>query len=121
MSEVNAVGGILQLAVDGQRYDAKGSFKLNAGALKREAVVGAERVHGYKVTPQTPYVEGMITDRGDLDLVELANVTNATVTVILRNGKTFVLRDAWYAADGELTTEEGEFNVRFEGLTGEWI
>jgi hypothetical protein len=31
------------------------------------------------------------------------------------------LRDAWYAADGEGNTEEGNIKVRFEGKSGEEI
>lgn len=113
------VGGVMFLAVDGQRWDAKGNFTYNLGRPKREAVVGTDGVHGYKETPQAPWIEGEITDRGTIPLDELLLVTDATVTLELANGKIFVLRSAWYAADGTGNSEEGNVEVRFEGLTAD--
>lgn len=113
------VGGVMFLAVDGQRWDAKGNFTYNLGRVKREAVVGNDQVHGYKEMPQAPWIEGEITDRGSIPLDELLGVTDATVTIELANGKVIVLRDAWYAADGTGNTEEGNVEVRFEGLTAD--
>ena len=36
-----------------------------------------------------------------------------TLTLELANGKTFVLSDAWYAADGNAQTEEGNLQILF--------
>ena len=114
-------GGIIQLQVNGEIEDAKGNFTFNIGRNKREAIVGADTVHGYKETPQVPYIEGEITDRGTLDLGKLVSLVDATVTLELANGKVIALRDAWYAADGEGNSEEGTIKVRFEGKSGEEI
>ena len=100
-------GGTLSLTVNGVRQDAKGSFSYNLGLPKREAIVGADSVHGYKETPQAPMIEGEITDRGDLDLAAFVQTTDATVTLQLANGKTIVLRNAWFAGEGTVQTEEG--------------
>lgn len=113
------VGGVMFLAVDGQRWDAKGNFTYNLGRPKREAVVGSASVHGYKEMAQTPFCEGEITDVGSIPLDQLLGVTDATVTIELANGKVFVLRDAWYAAEGTANTEEGNVEVRFEGLSAD--
>jgi Phage tail tube protein len=117
----NRRAGQLFVKVNGVQYDAKGNWTYNAGNAKREAIVGADRVHGYKEMPQVPYVEGEITDAGTLDLDAVQNIVDATVTLELANGKTFVLRDAWYAADGDVQTEEGNIQVRFEGMDGDEI
>lgn len=111
-------GGILSLTVNGVRQDAKGNFSYNIGAPVREAIVGSDGVHGYKETPQAPMIEGEITDRGDLDLRALVETTDATVTLRLANGKTFVLRSAWFAGEGTANTEEGNIAVKFQGLSG---
>lgn len=113
------VGGIIEILVDGERFDAKGSFSYNQGTPIKTAVVGADRVHGYKEEPQAPMIEGATTDRLDLDLTKLTRTSNATVTIRFPNGKTFVLREAWYAGDGVGTTEEGEFPLKFEGMTAD--
>src|SRR5919206_119372 len=52
-------GGIISLQVNAQVYDAKGAFTYNLGRPKREAIVGADGMHGYKETPQPGFVEGV--------------------------------------------------------------
>ena len=109
------------LRIDGTQYDARGSFTYSLGPPKREAIVGPDGVHGYKEMPQVPYIEGEIVDARDLDLAALQGVTEATVTLELATGKSVVLRDAWYAADGTVGTEDANVQVRFEGLSAEEI
>lgn len=115
------VGGILFVKVNGEQLRAKGSWTYNPGQPKREAIVGADQVHGYKEMPQVPFVEGAMTDSSELDLIKLMNTKDATCTLELGNGKVFVLREAWWAGDGNVTTEEGEIAARFEGISGEEV
>ena len=42
-----------------------------------------------------------------------------TVTIDLANGKSIVLRDAWFAGEGTGNTEEGNIAVRFEATSAE--
>lgn len=114
-------GGLIQFQVNGELYDAKGEFTYNLGRPKREPIIGADGVHGYKETPQVAFIEGAVTDRGALDLAKLTGIALATVTLELANGKVVVLRDAWYAGDGTGSTDEGNIDVRFEGVQGEEI
>jgi 23S rRNA U2552 (ribose-2'-O)-methylase RlmE/FtsJ len=113
--------GLIQVQVNGEVYDAKGSWSYNLGRPKREAIVGADTIHGYKEMPQVAFIEGEITDRGTLDLAALTAIEDATVTISLANGKVIVLRDAWFAGEGTVATEEANIAVRFEGASGEEI
>jgi hypothetical protein len=115
------VGGLIQFKVNGQLYPAKGDFTFNPGAPKRETVIGSDAPHGVKETPQVPFIEGEVTDTGELDMMELRRMKGATVYLELANGKSFVLRDACYAGDGTQHTEEGNMDVRFEGRSGEIV
>jgi len=121
MANENRRSGFLFVKVDGVQYDAKGEFTYRILKVKRESLVGPDQVHGYKELPQVNFIEGAITDGRTLDLEAFQNITNATVTLQLANGKTIVLREAWYCADGDVTTEEAEIQVRFEGKGGEEI
>jgi hypothetical protein len=107
--------------VNGVLYDAKGNFTYNLGRPAREAVhrrgLGA-RLHR---EAQVAFIEGEITDRGDLDVAALVSLTGATVTLELANGKVIALRDAWFAGEGTGNTEEGNISVRFEGKNAEEI
>lgn len=113
--------GIIYFKIDGNPFDAKGNFSYNLGAPKREAIVGADGVQGFKETPQVAFIEGELTDRSDLDLNALVNSENNTVTLQLANGKTIVLRSAWYAHEGTVQTEESNIGLRFEGASGEEV
>jgi hypothetical protein len=112
--------GIIQLQVDGEILDAKGNFTYNLGRPKREAILGSDGVvHGFKEMVQVPFIEGEITDRGDLDVEAMIGMTDGTVTLALNNGKTIVLRSAWFAGEGTGNTEEANIPVRWEGKNGE--
>lgn len=115
------VAGLIEVKVDGDIYLAKGNFTYNLGKPKREGIVGADTVHGFKETPQIPFIEGEFTDRRDISLETLVTIENATVTMRLGNGKTISLSRAWYAGDGTGNTEEGNIGVRFEGMSAEEI
>jgi hypothetical protein len=114
-------GGIISIKANGVIYDAKGAFTYNLGRPIREAIVGSDGIHDYKETPQVAFIEGAITDRGTLDLEALLDMTDATVTLELANGKVIVLRNAWNASDGTGNTEEGEIPFRFEGPSAKEI
>lgn len=109
------IGGILFLKVDGVQRKCKGSFTYNLGVAKKTMIAGNDGVHGYTEVPQIPSIEGAITDTDTLDLKALCETADATVTLEIANGKVIMLSKAVYAADGNVTTDEGEIEVRFEG------
>ena len=115
------VGGVINLKIDGQLYKAKGNFDYDLGVPKKEGVVGMDRVHGYKETPQVPYIEGTMTDDPGISFEALAKTSDATVTLELGNGKVIVLRNAWWASNSKANSEEGEIEARFEGLSAEEV
>ncbi|MCO7576170.1 MULTISPECIES: phage tail tube protein [Pseudomonas chlororaphis group] len=115
------VGGIISFKVDGDMYFAKGDFTYNLGKPKREGVVGSDRVHGYKETPQIPFIEGEITDRNEMSLETLLGIKDATITLELANDKVIVLREGWYASEGTVNTGEGNVPARFEGMSAEEV
>lgn len=113
--------GTIFLAVNGILQEAKGEFSYNIGRPKRDAIIGADAVHGYKETVQTAFIEGEITDRQTLDLDALVKGDDLTVTLELANNKVIVLRRAWFAADGTGHTGEANITVRWEAISGEEV
>lgn len=112
------IGGIIYLTLNGEQLQAKGEFTYNIGIPKKEMVLGADGVHGFKEMPQVPFIEGAITDNNLLDLAVLQSTRDATITLQLANGKTIAIEEAVYASEGSAKTEEGEIEVRFEGVRG---
>jgi hypothetical protein len=121
MAGKNRVGGLISLKINGDMYFAKGNFTYNLGKPKKEAVIGSDRVHGYKEVPQVPFIEGEITDRNELNLEDLITLDDATVTLELANGKVIMLREGWYAGEGTGNTEEGNIALRIEGISAEEV
>ncbi len=112
-------GGIIFLKIDGVQQDVKGQFEYSIQSSQKEAVVGHDGVHGYKELPVAPMISGVITDRKDLSLKQLAAISDSTITLQLGNDKVVVIRNAWFSGELKGQTEEGEIPVKFEGLSGE--
>ncbi|GFZ80753.1 phage tail protein [Elstera cyanobacteriorum] len=112
----NRIAGTIYVRVDGEMLWARGAWKVNFARTVREGVAGQDRVHGYTEKPAIPSVEGEVTDRGELSLDKLSQIENATVTVELVNGKTYVLSEAWLVSELSIETEDGKFSVKFEGM-----
>lgn len=117
----NRRAGTLTIQHNGQIMDAVGSFSYNLGRSLKTAEVGHDRVHGYKELPQVPFIEGEIRDSSDLDLAALCDLDDATLTLVLANGKTIMLREAWYAGEGTGNTEDANIQYKFEGMSAEEI
>lgn len=106
--------GVKQLMIDGVVYLAKGGVAYSLGGDKQEPVMGADTLHGAKVTRIPAYLEVTITDAGaDTNLKALTGLRDATVTVDLENGKTIKFGHAFYSAEGKVTPEEGEIEGKF--------
>ena len=114
----NRRSGIFYLKMDGTLMDSVGEFTYRVGMVKREAIVGNNSVHGFSEEVMVPYIEGSITDKGTLDVEALCNSVDVTGILELPNGKTFTLKNAWYAGEGTVKTAKAEVNFRLEGLEG---
>lgn len=110
------IAGICYFKVDGHQYSVRGNMKVQPLDTKKTGIAGSDGVHGFKEEFQTPYIDLDITDRGSLSMKTLQSYKNVTVTAELANGKTYVLRNAWYAGEGEIDGSEGKTTAKFEGL-----
>lgn len=117
----NRRSGAINIQANGEVYDAVGMFSYNIGKPLREGLKGPDRVQGYKELPQIPFIEGEIRDSSDLDLATVLSLKDATITLTLANGKTIMLRDAWYANEGTVGTDEANIPFKFEGMSADEI
>ena len=113
------IAGTLFVKINGVQHNAIGDFTYNLGLPKREMVIGADRIHGYKEMPQVAFIEGEIRDATALDIAALFSLLDATVTLELANDKTVVVREATQVAEGNVGTENANISIRFEGISGE--
>ncbi len=115
------IGGIIQLEIEGEQVLAKGEFTHNLGVPKKTMIAGSDSIHGFMEKPQVPFIEGAITDNDELDMEALRRTRDKTITLTMANGKVFVLEKAVEASDGSVKSDEGEAEVRFEGISGREI
>lgn len=106
--------GLINIKANGDLLKAKGNFSYNLGRPKREAILGVDGVHGYKEIVQVPFIEGEITIDGGIETKSILDITEATVTLELRNGKVITLNNAWSNTEGTVEVEEGKMSIRFE-------
>ena len=121
MAGARRLGGIIFFNVNGEGFQAKGEFTYNLGAPKRDGIIGSDVVHGFKETVQIPRIEGAITDSPELDVKDFINIVDGTATLSLNNGKRIVLRNCWFAGEADITSEEGEIAILFQGLSAEEV
>ena len=115
----NRIAGVCFLKVDGQQYNLKGNLKITFSQSVRTGVAGQDGVHGFTEAPSVPYIEADLSDLGGMSLQTLAGVSNATVTAELANGKTYVLRQAWFSGEITANAADGTTPVKFEGMSME--
>lgn len=116
----NLRAGKLFFKVNGDKKRAKGAFTYNIGKDKKTKIAGVDGVHGTKVEIVVPFIEGKISDGSDVDLAAFIDA-EGTITLELANGKTISLFEGEYSADANVSTEEGEIPVRFEGKSAKEV
>lgn len=119
----NRVGGIIQLKVNGEYLNAKGNFTYGYGKETRTTIKGSDKIHGYTSEVGVPFIEGEITDDGELSMDTIASIIDGTVTLELGNGKIFALYSAWSVNPDGISgqTEEGNIGIRFEGKSAKEV
>lgn len=110
-------GGIIQMQINGVVHDVKGEVTYDLGKPKRKSIAGVSGMQGFTEEPKPAFAECTLTDRGTLDAAALFELEDATVAVILANGKTVSFRDAYYTGDGTGKTNEGELDFRIESAS----
>lgn len=115
------IGGIFFLKIDGRQYETSGEATINLGQNMRKAKLGTTRAVGFIEEPQTPKFDCTILLTSELSLQDITSIQEATIQLVAPNGATYVLRDAYFAGEGEYTTGEGEVSAVFEGTQMEVI
>jgi hypothetical protein len=113
----NISSGLLSLLADGKALNAMGDFTYSTARTEIEIVTGVDRHGSERHTPVTPFIEGTISDSGDLDTRTLHGARFDAVQLQLLNGKTIKINKAVQVSRIEVNAIEGTFSVRFEGTT----
>ena len=111
------IAGTAFLKVDGGMYPLRGNLTVSGSPVERAGIAGQDYVHGYSELPRVPYIEADISTLPEIFTEDVDNIINATVTAELINGRTYVLRNAWCKGPIDINTHDGQYRLRFEGLS----
>lgn len=116
MADPNRLAGVASVTVDGTANSISGEGTYRPSVAKRETLMGQDGYHGYSEMPQAGKISWKGRDSGAINIAALNNASNASVVLILANGKTIIGRNMARVGDPiEVNTEDGTFSVEFEG------
>lgn len=118
MAAQKSIAGTAYIKVDSKQYTLGGSLTYSLNNVTRTGISGLSGVAGFTEAAHIPYIEGEFFTTEEFDIMELANITSATVTVELVNGKIISLEQAWQSGDIEPDASAGTCTIRFEGIKG---
>ena len=112
---MKAIGGTAYLKINGTQRTLAGSWSVSPTAKIKTGVAGLDGPAGYTEASRIPFMEGSLIDNGSLSIAELEEMTDATVTLELVNGKTYIGQEMYLAGEPSHDAATGEVSVRLEG------
>ena len=113
---MSALAGTAYVTIDGKSYTIAGEGSYMPSSVSREALIGQDGWHGYSEKPQAGKISWKGRDSGSLSIKQLNEASDATVVLVLINGKTVIGRNM--VRTGEpiaVNTEDATFDVEFQG------
>lgn len=116
MADPNRLAGVATIAIDGVPYHVSGEGTYRPSGSSRESLIGQDGYHGYKEMPAAGSIKWKGRDSSGLVVAALNEANNATVTLVLANGKVVTGRNMARVGDPlEVNSEDATFDVSFEG------
>ena len=113
--------GTCYVKCNGMQLEIKGALEAPLSGFKREPVLSATGVPGYKETVIAPYIKVTAIATPDFPVAQLANDTDMTITAEFANGKVYTLSGAWLANEASMKGDDGESELEFNGNRGVWL
>ena len=116
------LGGTGTVRVGDKMLPFRGSMSWNFQTAEKKGIAGRDKsVHGFTEEPKVPHIEGEFTWDGGYTTRELEAIQDATVSVVLNDGRQLVLRGAYVAGDIAPSLDDAKCKLKFEGVDGEEI
>ncbi|QLI80790.1 phage tail tube protein [Chitinibacter fontanus] len=113
------LAGTCFVKVGGQQIRIKGGLEAPLNDKKREPVMDSAGVAGYKESPIAPVVKvtALVTQ---LDKDKLANDDDLSIQAEFADGTIYTLGGAWLSNEASVKGDEGEVELEFTGMRGNW-
>lgn len=108
------VTGRVFITIAGKRITSKEGATLKYGGIEREAVVADAGVVGPMEKIVAPEINCVIAHTKDVSLKEIQAIQDATISFDTDTGRSFVMRDSFFASGLDLS--KGELQLKFQGV-----
>ena len=109
------IAGSANIFVDGVMHSSTGEFTAAIAKVTREEIVSADGTIYFSENPVASSISGSILLTESVKPDFLMGLTDATIQVNLRSGKTVMLSGAFFSGEGSLNAKDGTFDVEFKG------
>lgn len=110
------VAGTVYFKVNGKQLEVTGAAEVPTTDAIRESL----RPGYFSETDRVPSIKVDALFTPDFPLDEIQKDTNMTVTVEFKNGKTYVLTEAYQVGEPVMTGDDGKVQLQFDGKRGMW-
>ena len=93
-------------------------FAWDPANVENTTMTSLSGVDGFDQKPVAPYISGKFRDTGANSVTGFTGLTDATVVVLLANGKQIVGHNLWYVGRPGVNGGDAGFDFRFEGVAG---
>ena len=111
------LAGITAFSVNGTAIPVI-EFAWDPASVENTTMTSLSGVDGYEQKPVAPYISGKFRDSAAMNVTRFTNLTDATVVVLLANGKQIVGHNLWYIGRPGVSGSDATFDFRFEGVQG---
>jgi hypothetical protein len=112
-----AVLGQVRIKINGKELKSKRGATLKLGGVKRTAVVGANRVHGFSKETTACLITAKFTQTPDVGLTFIRNIEDATIAWEGDDQKNYVIAGGACVDEPQLNEVEGEISAQFSGIS----
>jgi len=111
------LAGITAFSVNGSAFPVI-EFTWDPANMENETMISLSGVDGFAQKPVAPFVSGKFRDSAAVNVTAFTGLTNATLVLLLANGKQIVGHNLWYVGRPGVSGADAGFDFRFEGVAG---
>ena len=111
------LAGITAFSVNGSAFPVI-EFTWDPANMENETMTSLSGVDGFSQKPVAPFVSGKFRDSAAVNVTGFTGLTNATLVLLLANGKQIVGHNLWYVGRPGVSGADAGFDFRFEGVAG---
>jgi len=109
------IAGMASIRFNGRSYDSTGEFTVRMGGSKKDPITLASGKTHFTETLTPGMISGSIVTLPGLNITDIKNAVNAVVQIQAKSGHVYIMKDAFFSAEGEIDPMAAKFSLEFTG------